>query len=108
MTTTPADTFSSRLQKAGEEILGPVNAPRGTAQRRILIARSALAYGGIITTLVQIVVWLTIGVFTGHLGSPWWLLTTVPVAAAVAGLTAVDRWHTWWATASTTDPTRCK
>jgi hypothetical protein len=106
MTTTPADTFSSRLQKAGEEILGPVQAPRGTARRRVLLARSAVAYGGLIAALVQIVVWLTIAVFTGHLDSPWWLWTTVPAAAAVVGLTALDRWRTWWATASTTDPTR--
>ena len=101
MTTTPAHSLSSRLQKAGEDILGPVQAPPGTVQRRVLLIRSAVAYAGLIATLVQIVIWLTIAVFDGHLDSPRWLWTTVPAAAAVAGLTALDRWRTWWASAST-------
>ena len=106
MTTTPAHTFSSRLQKTAEDILGPVQAPRGTVRRRVLLVRSAAAYGGLISTLVQIVIWLTIAVFTGHLDSPWWLWTTVPAAVAVVGLTAVDKWRTWWVSTSTTDPVR--
>ncbi|MGY2873489.1 hypothetical protein ACVW00_000679 [Marmoricola sp. URHA0025 HA25] len=93
-------TTTTRIHAVGEQVFGPVLAPRGSLERRILLARSAFAYGGLITTLVQVVVWLTIAVLTGHLDSPWWLWTTVPAAAAVAGLTIADRWHTWWATAS--------
>lgn len=103
--TTTSPTTTTRLQALGEQLLGPVRAPRGTLERRILLARSAFTYGGLITTLVQLVVWLTIGVLTGHLDSPWWLWTTVPAAAAVVGLTFADRWRRWWSTASADLPT---
>jgi len=95
-----------RLAGALGDIFGPVHAPHGTWKRKLLTLRSMVAYGGLLTTLVQVVVWLTIAVFTGHLDSPWWLWTTVPAAAAVVALTALDRWRTGWASVSTTHPTR--
>lgn len=92
----PTTHPTSRIHDAAEQVFGPVQAPRGSLQRRLLIARSAIAYFGVVTTLVQIVVWLTIGVFRNHLDSPWWLWTTVPAAAAVVCLTVADRWRAWW------------
>jgi hypothetical protein len=94
-----------RIRSAAEQVFGPVRAPRGSLRRRILLARSFFAYATVVSTLVQLVVWLVIGVFTGHLDTPWWLWTTVPATAVVVGLTLADRWHTWWATASATPPT---
>jgi hypothetical protein len=82
-----------RLRALTEEILGPVRAPRGTARRRLLLARSACAHVGLIATVIQLVVWLMIGVLTAHLDSPWWLWTAVPAAAAVGVLTLLDRSH---------------
>jgi len=99
-------TTTTRLQGLADQLLGPVGAPRGSLERRILLARSAFTYAGLITTLVQIVVWLAIGVLTGHVDSPWWLWTTVPAAAAVVALTVADRWRRWWATASADLPIR--
>ena len=93
-----------RIQAVGD-VFRPVGAPRGTVQRRILLTRSAFAYAGLITTLVQIVVWLTIGVVSGHLDTPWWLWTAVPAAVVVVGLTVVDRWRSWWSIAESTAPT---
>ena len=86
----------SRFRPLVEEVFGPVDATRGTLERRVLLARSGVAYFGLVTTLVQVVVWLVIGLMTNHLDSPWWLWTTVPAVAAVAALTAVQRWHRWW------------
>ncbi len=106
MKPTTIGTTTARIHAVGEQVFGPVHAPRGTLERRILLARSAFAYAGLVTTLVQVVVWLTIGVLTGHLDSPWWLWTTVPAAGAVAGLTIADRWRTWWADASAARPSR--
>jgi hypothetical protein len=94
-TTTPHPT-GSRLQGLVEDLLGPVRAPRGTLQRRLLVARSVLAYGGIVLTLIQIVVWLMIGVISGRLDTPWWLWTTVPAAVGIVCLTVADRWRDWW------------
>ena len=96
------DADASRLRIAVEEIFGPVDAPPGTFERRVLLARSAVAYFGLVTTLVQVVVWLMIGLITTHLDTPWWLWTTVPAAGAVATLTAVQMWHRWWTPARPT------
>lgn len=101
MNTTPEQSLIPRLQAFGEQIFGPVRAPRGTGRRRLLTARSVVAYVGLIATLVQVVVWLTIGVLSGHLDAPWWLWTTVPAAVAVVVLTGVDRWSARWASAAT-------
>jgi ABC-type microcin C transport system permease subunit YejE len=79
-----------------EEIFGPVDPAADVLERRLLVARSVVAYLGLVLTLVQVVVWLMIGLVTTHLDSPWWLWTTAPAAAAVAGLTAVQHWHRWW------------
>jgi hypothetical protein len=91
MTSTTAPTIGSRLHTIGTEILGPVRAPRGTPGHRILLARSAVAYFGLIATLVQLVIWLVIAVLTVHLDSPWWLWTAVPAAGAVGALTLAAR-----------------
>ena len=77
-------------------------AATGTVERRVLLVRSAVAYVGLVTTMVQVVVWLMIALMTNHLDSPWWLWTTVPAVAAVAALTLVRRWHRWWLTFATT------
>lgn len=84
------------ITQLGQDILGPVRAPRGTLQRRLLVARSAIAYFGTVATLVQIVVWLMIAAFSGALDSPWWLWTAVPALAAVGALSIAARWHSWF------------
>ena len=94
MTTTPEPRVLARIQSTGRQIFGPVDASPGTARRRILLARSAVAYGGLVVTLVQIVVWLMIAVLTTSIDSPWWLFTAVPAALAVGVLTLLDRWRT--------------
>ena len=85
-----------RTRSLVEELFGPVEAPRGSGVRRLLLTRSVLTYAGTIATLVQVVVWLLIGLMTAHLDTPWWLWTTAPWAAAVAVLTLAVRWHGWW------------
>jgi hypothetical protein len=105
MKPTPETTHRSRVSSLVEEIFGPVRAEAGTAQRRLLVARSVLAYVGLVGTLVQVVVWLMIAVITADLDSPWWLWTTVPAAAGVAALTLADRWRGWFATTPATDDT---
>ncbi|GAB3860671.1 hypothetical protein GCM10028801_23860 [Nocardioides maradonensis] len=84
------------IQSLGQELLGPVRAPRGSLRHRLLTARSVVTYAGLLLTLVQVVVWLLIGVFSGSLDTPWFLWTTVPAAALVAALTATAHWHRWW------------
>ena len=93
MTTTPID----RIRSALDDVFGPVRARPGTTRHRLLLARSVLAYLGLVATLVQVVVWLMVGVFSGDLDTPWWLWTTVPAAVAVAALTAADGWSGWYA-----------
>jgi len=106
MNTTTERHSSSRLHDLADAVFGPVRASRGTLERKLLLARSAFAYGGLIATLIQIVVWLTIGVTTAHLDSPWWLWTAVPAAAAVGLLTLARRWQRWWGLGETTEEGR--
>jgi membrane protein implicated in regulation of membrane protease activity len=102
MTSSPEPTIGSRIRALGEEILGPVPAPRGSVSRRILLVRSAFAYGGLVATLVQVVIWLMISVFAAHVDSPWWLWTAVPAAVAVAALTLAERSRSRWESTPTT------
>lgn len=95
MNTTTAPP-SSRFRSLAAEIFGPVDAPDDAVEHRLLVARSAVAYAGLVATLVQVVVWLMIALVTTHLDSPWWLWTTVPAAAAVGVLTAVVHQRRWW------------
>jgi hypothetical protein len=108
MTNTPEHTIGSRLptriQGMTDEVFGPVRAPHGTPRHRLQVARSVAAYFCLVTTLVQIVVWLVIGVLTAHLDTPWWLWTTVPAAGVVLVLTAADRWHGWFTSAQASTP----
>jgi len=97
MSTATETTQKSRIQGLVDDVFGPVRAEPGSARRRLLVVRSVLAYVGVVSTLVQIVVWLMIGVIRTHLDGPWWLWTTVPAAAGVAVLTLADRWHSWFA-----------
>ena len=90
----------SRLHHALDDVFGPVRAPRGSLERRLLLARSGVAYLGVVTTLVQVVVWLMIGVISGRLDSPWWLWSAVPAAAIVGLLTLAVRWQGWYADAA--------
>lgn len=99
MNSTTSNTDLTRIQALGAEILGPVRAPHGT-RRTIQLARLVCAYGTLLATLVQVVVWLVIAVFTGHLDTPWWLWTAVPGTVAVGALTLLERWRTWWTSAS--------
>jgi hypothetical protein len=98
MNPTPGTAHRSQLNALVEEVFGPVRAEAGTARHRLLVARSVLAYIGLISTLVQIVVWLMIAVITADLDGPWWLWTTVPAAGGVVALTLADRWHGWFVT----------
>lgn len=102
MNPTPETTQMSRIQSLIDEVFGPVRTAPGTARYRLLLARSVLAYFGLVATLVQVVVWLMIGVISADLDTPWWLWTTVPAAFGVAVLTLADRWHGWFATAADT------
>jgi hypothetical protein len=61
--------------------------------RRVLLARQAAAVGGALATLVQVIVWLLLAVFGGHLDTPWWLWTPAAAATAVGLLTVVDLWN---------------
>jgi len=92
MHTATEKTSNSRLHAVADDIFGPVRASHGTFERKLLLTRSAFAYGGLIATLVQIVVWLAIAVTTAHLDTPWWLWTALPAAAAVGLLTLARRW----------------
>lgn len=106
VTSAAASRSGSRIQGVLDDVFGPVLAPAGTVERRLLVARSVVAYLGLLTTLVQVVVWLSIGAVTGDLDSPWWLWTTVPAVAAVAAMTAARHWHRWWRSASTQEASR--
>lgn len=77
-------------------LFGPVSAPHGSPERRLLLARSVLVYLGTFLALVQVVVWLVIGLLTDGLDTPWWLWTTVPTIVGVVGLSLGVHWHTWW------------
>jgi NADH:ubiquinone oxidoreductase subunit 6 (subunit J) len=101
MNPTTETTQKSPIHALVDEVFGPVQAESGSARHRLLQVRSVLAYVGLVSTLVQIVVWLMVGVFTADLDGPWWLWTTVPAAAGVAFLTLADRWHGWFAGADT-------
>lgn len=101
MNPTTSNTVLTRIQALGTEVLGPVSAPHGSSRRTIQLARLLCAYGTLLATLVQVVVWLMIAVFSGNLDTPWWLWTAVPGAAAVGALTLLERWRTWWTSAST-------
>ena len=105
MQTTPENIHESHIHALLEDVFGPVRPARGSARHRLLLARSILAYLGLLATLVQIVVWVMIGVITTHLDTPWWLWTAVPAALGVGALTLVDRWHDWYAAAAGTDDT---
>lgn len=97
MKPTTEATQKSPIHALVDEVFGPVHAESGSARHRLLQARSVLAYVGLVGTLVQIVVWLMVGVITADLDAPWWLWTTVPAAIGVAVLTVADRWHGWFA-----------
>lgn len=101
MKTTSTRAVLSLFHDLGEEILGPVRAPRGTLPHRVLTVRSIVAYAGLLLTLVQVVVWLMVGVLSRSLDTPWFLWTTVPAAVVVAALTLTDRWQRWWTSQDT-------
>ncbi len=60
-------------------------------RRRLLFVRQVIAIGGTVATLIQIIVWLLLAVFSGHLDTPWWLWTAAPAALAVGVLTVAER-----------------
>lgn len=83
--------FLSRLTAAGAEIFAPVTAPRKSIHRTLLVARQATALLGVFGTVLQLVVWLMIGVIGGDLHGPWWLWTAAAAALFVAGFTLAHR-----------------
>jgi hypothetical protein len=103
MNPTPETAHESAVQSLFDELFGPVRAAPGTARYRHLLMRSVIAYVGLVATLVQVVVWLMIGVISADLDTPWWLWTTVPAAFGVAVITLADRWHGWFATPTDTN-----
>ncbi len=95
MTTNPSlDTIGTRIgTRIGafvDDVLNP-RRPPGGPPGRLLRVRQIAAVAGALATLVQIVIWLMIAVFSGHLDSPWWLTTAVPAAVLVGILTVADR-----------------
>lgn len=81
----------SRLTAAGGEVFAPVTAPRKSIHRNLLVARQATALLGVFGTVIQVVVWLMIGIIGGDLDVPWWLWTVAATALFVAGLTVAHR-----------------
>ncbi|ADD39896.1 hypothetical protein [Stackebrandtia nassauensis] len=84
-------SFLSRLTSFGREIFAPVTAPPKSPQRSLLVARQATALLGIFGTVVQVIVWLMIGVIGGDLDAPWWLWTVAASTLLVAGFTMAHR-----------------
>lgn len=86
------DTTASRRSLL-HEIDRPIPADIDPGRRRLLLARQIVVLAGAMTTLVEIVVWLSIALLGGGLDAPWWLWTAVPVLAAAGVLTALDRFR---------------
>ncbi|MFI2652077.1 hypothetical protein [Micromonospora fulviviridis] len=90
MNSTPTlQTIGERTRSFVGDVLRPPSTPTGSP-RRILAARQITAVVGSLATLIQVVIWLLIGVIGGDLDSPWWLLTAVATTAVVGGLTVAD------------------
>lgn len=85
------NSFPSRLTGFGRELFAPVTAPRNSAHRTLLVARQTTALLGVFATVVQVIVWLMIGVIGGDLDSPWWLWTVAASVLLVAGFTMAHR-----------------
>ncbi|QWF76748.1 DUF1707 domain-containing protein [Amycolatopsis sp. CA-230715] len=58
----------------------------------LLVAARLVAAVTFALTVVQIVVWVLVMVFSGNAEEPWWMWTALPGAAAVAGLWQARRW----------------
>lgn len=57
---------------------------------RLRSVRRAVGALAVVGTLIQIVVWLLVAVFSQSLDSPWWLIYASGGATAVASLWIVD------------------
>lgn len=81
----PTVSEMDRLNAFAKRVFWPVG---GTGTLRAV--RRAVNLLNVIGSLVQVVVWLLISVFTRHLDSPWWLFTTVGLGVIAICLWIVD------------------
>ncbi|WP_163505225.1 hypothetical protein [Fodinicola acaciae] len=77
-------------------LLGLAQAQPGSTTR----IRFAVTMIAAFATVVQVIVWLIIGITNVHLDSPWWLLTAAGALAANAALYATDHVRTCWSQTS--------
>jgi hypothetical protein len=81
----------SELDRFGDwtsRLLWPT--PQNGTSGRLGAIRRAVGVVTVVGTLIQIVVWLLIAVFSGALDSPWWLFTAAGGAVAAMSLWVID------------------
>ncbi|HZE38458.1 MAG TPA: hypothetical protein VE172_06555 [Stackebrandtia sp.] len=83
--------FLPRLSAGIREVFTPTLGEGAPLRNTILKLRQAVALLGVFATVVQIVVWLMIGVIGGDLDVPWWLWSALFTALAVGGFTVAHR-----------------
>jgi hypothetical protein len=89
----PIDRVAARVRAAQAEIWSPSGAPAGTVADRLHVARQlTLGIAGL-ATLVQVIIWLIIGINTGHLDAPWWLWSLATGIVGGVVLTGVAYLH---------------
>ncbi len=64
--------------------------PGDDGSDRLLTLRRAVGALTVVGTLVQVVIWMLVAVFSGSLDTPWWLFTLAGGATAVLALLLVD------------------
>lgn len=85
----PPSTGSAELDqiRAGlSQLFWPDHGTGDERRDRLRTARRAVGAGTVGATLVQVVVWLVIGVATRGVDTPWWLSTLVPGTVGVLAL----------------------
>jgi hypothetical protein len=84
-TDVPAASEMDRIGGLTQRVLWP---EAGTGKLRAV--RRATGVLTVVGTLIQIVVWLLVAVFSRHLDTPWWVFYAVGGAAAITCLWIVD------------------
>lgn len=92
-TISPIDRVATAVRAANAAIWSQSTAPAGTLADRLHLARQLTVGIAGLATLVQIIIWLIIGITTGHLDAPWWLWTLATGAVGCVALTGVMRVH---------------
>lgn len=92
-TISPIDRVATALRTANAAIWSPSTAPAGTVADRLHLVRQLTVGIAGLATLVQIIIWLIIGITTGHLDAPWWLWTLATGVVGCVALTGVMRVH---------------